>query len=449
MANNLDALFSQEAEEAAIGAVLIAPHTFTLIAAQLRAEDFFILRHRYIWEALARLAGRGEKVDFLTVQEELKARGQLSTIGGPSYLLNLVNNTPTSAHGEIYAALVKRMAVRRQLRASAEAIRNLAEDTAISTEDALGQASEQLSKVGSLTVSGFAGMAAMVDEHMAVMERAIENPGTLAGIPSVIPGLNKVIGGYQPGESYLVGARPGMGKTSFLVSEALHMAQSGQVVAIASIEMTKRRLTSALIALLSGVPSKVIDEGSMSQAQYSAYVKASGQLARLPIFIEDDSTMTPLQLLSKARKLKHEAGLNVIMVDYVQLMKPNTGQRYESETAEVAAVSRELVRIAKQLNVPILIAAQLSRAVEERNDKRPQLSDLKQTSQLEQDATAVFFPFRPSFYVTGGGLTPEWEEAEIAIAKNRYGPTGMVRCIYRPAQKQFSPIALHREEKSA
>jgi replicative DNA helicase len=279
-----------------------------------------------------------------------------------------------------------------------------------------------------------------VDEHMEVMERAMENPGALSGIQSVIPALGRTLGGYQRGETYLVGARPGVGKTSFLLSEALHMAQGGKVVAIASLEMTRRRLTSALVAMLCGVPSKVIDEGSMTPAQYSEYVKASGVLAKLPIYIEDDPGMTPRQLIGKARKLKQQHGLDVLMVDYVQLMEPtNTGRRYESETAEVAAVSRALVRAAKVLNVPLLAAVQLNRAVEERADKHPQLSDLKQTSQLEQDATAVIFPFRPALYQTPVEPSPAIEEVELAIAKNRYGPIGMVRCAFRPVLKQFVP----------
>lgn len=433
-------IFSQEAEEAVIGAVLIDPVSFSILHARLSAGDFFILRHRMVWEALERLHKRGMKADFITVQDELRAGGKLAEIGGATFILGLINNTPTAANAETYAELVKRASVRRQLVAASDTIRALAADATISTDEALDQASEQLSKVSSLTVSGFVSMATLADEHMDVMERAMENPGVLAGIPSVIPGIGKAIGGYQPGETYLVGARPSMGKTSFLLSEALHMAQRGKVVAIASLEMTKRRLTSALAGMLSDVPSKTIDEGGMSREQYSAYVGAMGQLSRLPIFIEDDPEMTPRQLIGKLRKLKFERGLDVVMVDYVQLMEPtNTGRRYESETAEVAAVSKALVRIAKLLNVPMLAAAQLNREVESRADKHPQMSDLKQTGQLEQDATAIFFPFRPAFYEQNDGPPPRYEEVEIAIAKNRYGPTGIVRCAFMPVLKRFVP----------
>lgn len=442
MANNADttAIFSQEAEEAVIGSVLIAPHLFSVIAAQLQADDFFVLRHRYIWEALTRMAGRGEPADFLTAQEDLKAAGKLADVGGASYLLNLINNTPTSVNAEVYAGLVKRAAVRRQVLRAADAIKALATDGALATDDVLDRALDELNAVSTLAVREFRGMSAIVDAHMERTERAMDKPGLLAGVPSVLPGLGKLLGGYQPGRLYYVAARPGMGKTAYLVSEALHMAQAGKTVAIASLEMSESDLTDAMIAALAGVPVKAIQEGTLTPAQYSEYVKAAGKLGRLPIFIEDDAEMTPRQLAGKARKLQYTRGLDVIMVDYVQLMEPtNGGRRYDSEYAEVTANSKALARLAKKLNVPVIAAAQLNREADNRADKRPQMSDLRSSGQLEQDAAVIMFPFRPSFYEHSDGPSPSFEEAEIGIAKNRFGPTGIVRCAFRPVLKQFVP----------
>jgi len=252
-----------------------------------------------------------------------------------------------------------------------------------------------------------------------------------------IRGRGKTLGGYQPGRVYLIAARPGVGKTSFLVSEALHMAQLGKRIAFQSIEMTKDDLVTAFIAQLSGVPAKVIQEATMTPAQYSAYVKAAGQFGKLPIFI-DDLKVTPKQMAAKVRKLIYRKGVDVLMADYVQLFKTPAGIRHDPYE-RVTAISIELAELSKTLNIPILAAAQLNRQSEQRGDKRPQLSDLRDSGQLEQDAAVVLFPYRPAMFEAQPDTPPQYEEAEIAVAKNRFGPTGMVRCAFRPVLKQFVP----------
>lgn len=432
----LEAIYSQEAEDAVIGAVLIAPETFTTLHALLAPSDFFILRHRTIWELAAKLDAAGTTIDLITLAQAIKDANRAADIP-TSYLLNLVNNTPTHARAEEYAQLIKRASVRRQLLETAATITALAQSAELPTEAVMEQAATAIQNVASLTVSDYSDAGDLVDAHMAKIERAMEHPGTLAGISSVIPALGKTLGGYQPGRLYLIAARPGMGKTSFLVSEALHMIQQGKRVAFQSIEMTKDDLVTAFIAGLSGVPAKVIQEATMTPAQYSAYVKAAGQLGKLPIFI-DDLKVTPKQMAAKVRKLLYRKGVDVLMVDYVQLMKTPAG--IKSDPYErVTAISIELAELAKTLNVPILAAAQLNRQNEQRGDKRPQLSDLRDSGQLEQDAAVVLFPFRPSLYETEPATPPAYEEAEIAVAKNRFGPTGMVRCAFKPVLKQFVP----------
>jgi replicative DNA helicase len=432
-------IYSEEAERAVIGSVLIAPEIFTGLHARLVPDDFFLLRHRMIWEAAAKLDAAGRLIDAITLGQALKDAGQGDNVP-MSYLLGLVNDTPTYMRAEDYAELVKRASVRRQVIAAADRIRDLATTGTLATDDVLDKALEQLNSVSSLTVSNFRGMSAIVDAHMDKIEKAMETPGLLAGVPSVLPSLGRLLGGYQPGRMYLVGARPGMGKTSFLVSEALHMAQAGKTVAIASLEMTEEDMTTAMIAALSNIPAKAIQEGTMTAAQYSEYVKAAGKLAKLPIFIEDNPEMTPRQLIAKCRKLQYERGLDVVMVDYLQLMQPtNSGRKYESEYAEVTAVSKAITRMAKVLRVPVIAAVQLSRAVEDRAEKRPTMADLRSTGQLEQDAAVILFPFRPSVYQTPTDTPPAVEDAEIGIAKNRFGPLGMIRCAFRPVLKTFVP----------
>lgn len=429
------AVFSQEAEEALIGAVLINPELFTQLQDRVTANDFFLLRLRHIWGGCAAIDKRHEKIDFVTLQAELKAAGQLEQIGGAAYLLGLINNTPSSYHAETYAQLVKRASVRRQLLEAADRIKQLASDEQLATEDAMEQAAAQLQQVATITVSEYRSMTDLVNANMARTELAMEKPGALAGIPSVIPKLGALLGGYQAGRLYLEAGRPGMGKTSMLVSEAVFMAQRGFRVAIASLEMTENDLVNALVSVLSGVPVKPIQEGTMTPAQYSEYVKAAGQLGKLPIWI-DDTKVTPKQMAAKVRKLQYRKGVDILMVDYIQLMKAPGGVKNE-EYDKVTAISIELAELAKTLRLPILAAAQLSREVENRADKRPQMSDLRSSGQLEQDAAVVMFPFRPSFYAEASDTPPAYEEAEIGIAKNRFGPTGMIRCAFRPVLKQW------------
>jgi replicative DNA helicase len=430
-------IYSEDAERAVIGSVLVAPEIFTGLHSRLVSDDFFILRHRLIWDAACKIDAGGGLIDLITLGQALKdSHADIQT----GYLLGLVNDTPTHTRADEYAELVKRASIRRQVLKAAKRIEALASDGALATDAVLEKALDELNAVSTVTVSEFRGMSAIVDAHMEKAERAMERPGLLAGVPSVLPNLGRLLGGYQPGRMYLVGARPGMGKTSFLISEALCMAQAGKTVAIASLEMTEEDMTTAMIAALSGVPAKAIQEGTMTPAQYTEYVRAAGKLGKLPIFIEDDPEMTPRQLIGKARKLQYERGLHCVMVDYLQLMQPtNAGRKYESEYAEVTAVSKAITRMAKVLHVPVIAAVQLNRAVEDRAEKRPTMSDLRSTGQLEQDAAVIMFPFRPSVYQTPMDTPPVYEEAEIGIAKNRYGPLGMVRCLFKPVLKTFVP----------
>lgn len=429
-------LYMEDAEKAVVGSVLVDPSVFVTLNGLLAPSDFFLLRHRELWAVYAGLDKAKTPIDFVTVQTAVKALGKTDSLPG-SYLLGLVNDTPTASNAETYAHLIKRAAVRRQLLEAADAIKALATSKELPTEAVMEQASSAISNVSALSVSEYTGMAELVDRHMERTEKAMEHPGTLAGIPSVIPALGKTLGGYQPGRVYIYAARPGMGKTSFLVSETLAMAQQGYRVAFQSLEMTEDDLMTSLIAVASGVPAKVIKEATMTPAQYTAYVKAAGAVAKLPIWI-DDKRVTPKQMGAKVRSLAFRKGVDVLMADYLQLFKAPAGVKNEAYD-RVTEISIQLTELAKTLKVPLLVASQLSRKVEDRSEKRPQLSDLRESGQIEQDAWAVMFPFRPSVYGTPMDIPPMYEEAEIAIAKNREGPTGMVRCIFLPVLKQFAP----------
>jgi replicative DNA helicase len=427
-------IYSEDAERAVIGSVLIAPDLFTGLHSRLVSDDFFILRHRLIWDAACKIDAGGGLIDLITLGQALKDTAADIQTG---YLLGLVNDTPTHTRADEYAELVKRASVRRRILEAAEKIKALASDAELSTDAVLEKANAELATITTATSGSFESMASIMDTHMADMERAMEQPGYLSGLPSVIPGFGKSFGGYQPGKMYLIAARPGMGKTSFLVCEALNMAQAGKKVAIASLEMTKSALTDSLIAVLSGVPVKAIQEKALTPAQYGEYVKAAGKIGRMPIYIEDKK-MSPLQIESHARKIQYAHGLDVVIVDYIQRVKAPPGVGRE-EYDRVTAISIDLADMAKSLNVALIAAAQLNREADNRNDKRPQLSDLRSSGQLEQDAEVVAFPFRESYYKPTDGPSPAYEEAEIGIAKNRSGPCGIVRCAFKPALKQFAP----------
>ena len=383
--------FSPEAEEALLGAVLTNVNAYYSVAAFVRAEDFYLLRHRWIWQAVARIVERGEAYDFLTVGQELRGLNRFEEVGGQPYLLHLISNTPTSVHAEVYGRLVERAALRRRLLEASDYIRLLALDEEKAIETVTEEAESYLLKVTESQLKrDIVPIRDAVSEYFERIEHLIANRDLALGLPTTFKALDTLLGGLQKSDLLIFAGRPGMGKTAFMLSVALNAARFEKRIAIFTMEMGAEQIVQRLISMETGINMQKLRLGQIDHAEWQRLVEAVGRLSKFNIFIDDTPAMTPLQMRTKCRRLAHEHGVDLVIVDYIQLM--NAGGIYENNRVqEVSYISRSLKELARELNVPVFSAAQLSRAVEQRQDKRPQLSDLRESGCLAGDSR-VYLP---------------------------------------------------------
>jgi len=388
--------YSQEAEEAVLGAVMVNPEAFLGVASFLKTEDFYILRHGYIWEALTHISERNDQIDFVTVVDELRAMNHLNDIGGPGYLLHLVNATPTSVHAEVYGHLVERAAVRRRLLIAADEIKALAMDEQLSIEKVTSDSESKLFTVTERNLRReLIPMRDAINTYFERMEHLIQHPDEPLGLPTGFRDLDELLGGLQRSDLLIFAGRPGMGKTSFLLSVALNAAKLGGRILIFTMEMGHEQLVQRFVSMETGINTQKLRTGQLLQQEWERFVAASGRLGNLHITIDDTPAMTPIQMRTKCRRMAHEFGLDLVIVDYMQLMSAGSG--YENNRVqEISYISRSLKELARELNVPLFSAAQLSRAVEQRQDKRPQLSDLRESGCLAGD-TLIYLPDSGSY----------------------------------------------------
>lgn len=386
-----NAPYSQEAEEALLGALLLNPQSFLNIASFLNVEDFFLLRHAQIWRALERLHERGERMDYITVSDELRAIGVFDEIGGQAYLTQLVNNTPSSVHAEVYGRLVERASVRRRLLVASDEIRRLAMDEELQLDKVISEAESTLFSVSDTQLKReFVPLWQAVSEYYDQMEYLLQNDGGSVGIPTGFRALDGLLGGFQKSDLIVFAGRPGMGKTSFLLTVALNVARIGGRVALFTMEMGVEQMVQRLIAMETGINMQKLRLAQLTPRENARFTEAVGRISNLPIFIDDTPALTPIEMRTKCRRLRHEAGLDLIIVDYMQLM--SAGKLHENNRVqEISYISRSLKELAREMNVTLLSAAQLSRAVEQRQDKRPLLSDLRESGCLAGD-TQVYLP---------------------------------------------------------
>jgi replicative DNA helicase len=429
-----DVPFSVEAEEAVLGAVLINPNSFLTVAAFLTPEDFFLLRHQHIWIALSRLNEAREPIDYLTVQQTLHDMGLLNEIGGSAYIIQLINNTPTSAHAEVYGRIVERLSTRRRLLIVADEIKNLARNEEISVEQVTSDAEAKLFSITDhQTKREFVTMHDAVNEYFDRIEGLMQGQNQQMGVPSGFRDLDKLLGGFQRSDLLIFAGRPGTGKTSFMLSAAVNMARLNARVAFFTMEMGTDQLVQRMVSMETGISTQDLRLGRIDAHQYNRFVEAAGRISRFPIYIDDTPAINPMQMRTKARRLAHDTGLDVIFVDYLQLM--NAGGQYQNNRVqEVSYISRALKELARELNVPIFSAAQLSRAVEQRQDKRPVLSDLRESGSIEQDADIVMFLYRDSLY---NEATEFPNQADVIVAKHRNGPTGTISLYFESSLTKF------------
>ncbi len=429
---------SREAEEAVVGAVFINPEAYYDVAQFLSADDFYIHRHKWIWEAFVRLHEQRIPIDLLTVSDELGRRNQLNEIGGPSYLTSLVNQVPSSLNAESYGRIVEGHSVRRKMIHAANQIAAIAYDEKTSVDDVMNEAEKAVFNVSERRLKhDLQPIKNVLSEYYDRIDDLAKRPDEIVGVPTGFIDLDKLLTGLQPSDLLIIAGRPGQGKTGFMLSIAKNAGLIHKKhIAIFSLEMSNEQVVQRLISQETGIDSQRMRTGKLQESEWPLFTHAVEVFSDTHIYLDDTPAITPLQLRTKCRRLHMEFGLDLIIIDYLQLMSGDT--RNDNRVQEVSYISRNLKVLARELNVPVLAAAQLSRAVEQRSDKKPVLSDLRESGSLEQDADIVMFIYRPDQYEKD---TVKQNVAEIIIAKHRNGPVGSVELVFRGAQAKFENAA--------
>ena len=432
-----------EAEEATLGSLLIDPDAMFKVASFLGPEDFYREKNGWIYEAIREIHNRREPADFVTLCDELERRGQLEEVGGAAYITYLINTVPTAIHAEYYARIVERTAILRRLISAAGQIAGIAYEEAEDVDEVVDRAEQILFGVSQRRIArDLVSIRQIIGDYYDRIDYLYQHRGQLIGIPTGFSLLDKLLGGLQRSDFVIVAGRPSMGKTSFILSIAQNAARKfNQRVAIFSLEMSSEQVVQRLISAETGIDSQRLRLADLRDHEWPLFVQATGILSEAPIFIDDTPSISALQMRTKARRLHAEHGLDLIVVDFLQLMQGDT--RAENRVQEISSISRALKGLAREINVPVVAVSQLSRAVESRHDHRPILSDLRESGGLEQDADVVMFIYREEMY------NPDTELkniADIIVAKHRNGPTGKVPLFFKKELAQFHEVELFREE---
>lgn len=415
---------SREAEEAVLGAVLINPEVYFDIAQFLQPEDFFIVRNRWIWEAFVHLHERRVPLDYLTVSQELEDKGQLAEIGGPAYLTALIGQTPTSLHAEAYARTVEQESIRRRMLGSANSLAQLAYDRERTVDGIIDEAEKTIFGLSDKRIHhDVQTIQEVLSDYYDRVDQLAQRAEDIYGVPTGLTDLDRLLGGMQKSDLIIVAGRPASGKTGFLLSAAKSAAQKHKKhVAFFSLEMSNEQLVQRLIAQETKIDSQKLRSGKLAEDEWPLFTRAIEVMGDTDIYLDDTPALTPIQLRTKCRRLHLEKQLDLVCIDYIQLMSSDT--RNENRVQEVSYITRNLKILARELNVPVLAAAQLSRAVEQRADKRPMLSDLRESGSLEQDADIVMFIHRPNAPEKEAPRSiTQTEIIELIVAKHRNGPT--------------------------
>jgi replicative DNA helicase len=431
---NRSAPHAVEAEEAVLGCVLINPDAYFEVAAFLKPDDFYLHKNRWVWDAFVNLHEQRLPIDIITVSEELERHNQLAEAGGAAYLTQLINAVPTSIHVEAYGRLVEREALRRRLIDAATQVARLAYEEGRDIAEVVNDAEAAVFAVSERRANKeLAPIKEAISAYYDRIKYLFEHRDELLGVPTGFIDLDKLLGGLQQSDLLIIAGRPGSGKTGLMLNVAKNAAMVYKKhVAVFSLEMSNDQLVQRLISQETGIDSQRLRLGDIHDHEWPLFVQAANVLSDAQIFLDDTPALTPNQLRSKCRRLDQEYGLDLVIVDYLQLMQGDN--RSENRVQEVSGISRGLKQLARELNIPVLAGAQLSRAVEQRQDKRPVLSDLRESGSLEQDSDIVMFIHRPDMYNTEGAKT---NIADIIVAKHRNGPTADVQLVFRGALTKF------------
>lgn len=430
-----------EAEQSVLGSLLIDRDAIIRVASMIRPDDFASAANGTIYRAILDLYNRREPTDFVTLSDELTRRTHLDQVGGIAYLSTLANAVPTAVHVEYYARIVERTATLRRLIDAGTEIVKIAYDDGVETEDALDAAERAIFNVTERrTTKDFVSIADVLDKFFDQINYMDQHRGEMVGVATGFADMDQLTGGLQRSDLVIVAARPSVGKTALALGMAYGAAIThGKTVGIFSLEMSAEQLVTRLLSTETGVDTHRLRMGQINDGEWDRISRAFGRLAEANIFIDDTAAASIMDIRSKARRLQAEHGLDLLIIDYLQLM---TARRSENRVQEISEISRGLKGLARELNVPVVALSQLSRAVETRSDHRPMLSDLRESGSIEQDADIVMFIYREEVY------EPETDKkgiAEIIVAKHRNGPVGTVHLRYFNQTARFADLELYRD----
>ncbi len=434
---------SAEAEQAVIGSMLIDAECIPEVIEKLREKDFYFPQNRIIFEAFSTMFLTGATIDPVTVLEQLRQTGNYDAAGGKSYIMQLMEITPTAAHVGEYITILRDKTILRELQDAATKISDTVGTGEGDARDVAEYAEKLIYEVRQgREIKGLHHIKTVLYDVYTQLDELAKNAGQIPGIPTGIGDLDNFIGGMNNSDLILLASRPGMGKTSFALNIALHAAKRiGKSVAIFQLEMSREQLVMRLLSSEALIDSKKLRTGMLNEEEWSRIARASTMLAKTQIYIDDNPGLTVADMKSKCRRLGDNLGL--VVIDYLQLMSAG-GKRHDNRVAEVGEISRSMKIMAKELNVPVLCLSQLSRAAEKREDKRPMLSDLRESGSIEQDADSVLFLYRDDYY---DKASEEKNTAECIVAKNRHGATGTVKLNWMGQYTTFSSIETRYEPR--
>lgn len=428
-----------EAEQTVLAACLLSTGVFEEVSLKLKPESFFRPAHRIIFETMRDMNARSIPIDVISVSDNLKASGQLEAVGGQAYLLELADNTFAFTSWQHHSEIVARDAMRRQLLRASAQITSLAYDSPADPAELISQSEAALFEVTEQTVSStFKDIQTLVIEANDEITEMANRAGTMQGVPTGFRDVDKLFCGLRGGDLIILAARPAVGKTSFAMSLATNAAKLGAPVAFFSLEMSSIQITQRLLAAEAGLSLSLLRSGQLKDSDWNALIQASSALSQHELYIDDSPALSIVELRTKARRMMRNKKNGLIIVDYLQLMQPVIPHP-NNRAVEVAEISRGLKVLAKELNVPILSLSQLSRSVESRTDKRPMLSDLRESGSIEQDADIVMFIDRSTSEAEAESeRRPDWGVAELIVAKHRNGPTRDITMTFIPEYTKFT-----------
>jgi replicative DNA helicase len=432
---------SIEAEQSVLGGLLLNNRAWDELADVLREEDFYTRDHQLLYRAIGELLNGGKPCDFVTLSEHLRAQGWLEDAGGIAYLGMLAADTPSAANIAAYAQIVRERSLLRSLIASGQEVADLGFNAdgrdAMELVDLAEQSVFRIRERGARSVNQAMDMPTLMDRVQERLKRMRDDPDSLAGTPTGFTKFDELTTGLHAGDLMIVAGRPGMGKTSFAMNIAEHVSIERRLpTAVFSMEMPAEQLAFRVLSSFGRIDAQDLRKGDLDDHGMSRLISAEGLLREAPLYIDETGALTPMDLRARARRIKQRYGLGLIVVDYIQLMQGNRNS--DSRVNEISEISRSLKALAKELSVPVVALSQLSRAVEGRDNKRPRMSDLRESGGIEQDADVIVFVYRDEYY---NKESPDRGTAEIIIAKQRNGPTGTVKTAFIGAYTRFDNLA--------